>query len=405
MISSVGDGIIFHNPETTLRRMKMLEYIERTGTDCVKWDALEGTYGTDGLLALWVADMDFKVDSHIQDALADYVSSGVYGYNIVNEGYYDAFIDWEKAEHGLEVKREWIRYSPGVVAGFNYAVQVLTEPGDAVIVTMPVYYPFHHAVTDNGRRLINSELVNKDGRLYIDFEDFEQKIIDNDVKAFILCSPHNPVSRIWTPDELTQVLDICRRHNVAVISDEIHHDLTFGGAVHTPTLTLAQDDDRIIMFTAASKTFNIAAFRNSFAIIRDPEIRAKWDEFTQAMRVSSGNPMGYIATEAAYRYAKPWLEEVKEVIYGNYLYIKEEFAEKLPQVVMTPLDATYLAWADFSAYLKPEEIESFMQDKCRLAFDYGSWFGGESSGSFIRINLATRRENIEEMVRRITSNI
>lgn len=405
MISSVGDGIIFHNPETTLRRMKMLEYIERTGTDCVKWDALEGTYGTDGLLALWVADMDFKVDSHIQDALADYVSSGVYGYNIVNEGYYDAFIDWEKAEHGLEVKREWIRYSPGVVAGFNYAVQVLTEPGDAVIVTMPVYYPFHHAVTDNGRRLINSELVNKDGRFYIDFEDFEQKIIDNDVKAFILCSPHNPVSRIWTPDELTQVLDICRRHNVAVISDEIHHDLTFGGAVHTPTLTLAQDDDRIIMFTAASKTFNIAAFRNSFAIIRDPEIRAKWDEFTQAMRVSSGNPMGYIATEAAYRYAKPWLEEVKEVIYGNYLYIKEEFAEKLPQVVMTPLDATYLAWADFSAYLKPEEIESFMQDKCRLAFDYGSWFGGESSGSFIRINLATRRENIEEMVRRITSNI
>ena len=405
MISSVGDGIIFHNPETTLRRTKMLEYIERTGTDCVKWDALEGTYGTDGLLALWVADMDFKVDSHIQDALADYVSSGVYGYNIVNEGYYDAFIDWEKAEHGLEVKREWIRYSPGVVAGFNYAVKVLTEPGDAVIVTMPVYYPFHHAVTDNGRRLINSELVNKDGRFYIDFEDFEQKIIDNDVKAFILCSPHNPVSRIWTPDELTQVLDICRRHNVAIISDEIHHDLTFGGAVHTPTLTLAQDDDRIIMFTAASKTFNIAAFRNSFAIIRDPEIRAKWDEFTQAMRVSSGNPMGYIATEAAYRYAKPWLEEVKEVIYGNYLYIKEEFAEKLPQVVMTPLDATYLAWADFSAYLKPEEIESFMQDKCRLAFDYGSWFGGESSGSFIRINLATRRENIEEMVRRITSNI
>lgn len=405
MISSVGDGIIFHNPETTLRRTKMLEYIERTGTDCVKWDALEGTYGTDGLLALWVADMDFKVDSHIQDALADYVSSGVYGYNIVNDKYYDAFIDWEKAEHGLEVKREWIRYSPGVVAGFNYAVKVLTEPGDAVIVTMPVYYPFHHAVTDNGRRLINSELVNKDGRFYIDFEDFEQKIIDNDVKAFILCSPHNPVSRIWTPDELTQVLDICRRHNVAVISDEIHHDLTFGGAVHTPTLTLAQDDDRIIMFTAASKTFNIAAFRNSFAIIRDPEIRAKWDEFTQAMRVSSGNPMGYIATEAAYRYAKPWLEEVKEVIYGNYLYIKEEFAEKLPQVVMTPLDATYLAWADFSAYLKPEEIESFMQDKCRLAFDYGSWFGGESSGSFIRINLATRRENIEEMVRRITSNI
>lgn len=383
----------------------MLEYVDRTGTNCAKWDGLEETFGADGLLALWVADMDFKVDSHITDAIGEYIQSGVFGYYIPPESYYDAFIEWEKSEHGFAVDREWIRYSPGVVAGFNYAVKILTEPGDAVIVTMPVYYPFHHAVTDNGRKLISSEMINRGGRYYVDFEDFEQKIIDNDVKAFILCSPHNPVSRVWSPEELQQMLDICRRHEVAVISDEIHHDLTFAGAVHTPTMSLTGEDDRIIMFTAASKTFNIAAFRNSFVIIRNPEIRKAWDDFVTPMRLSSGSPMGYIASEAAYRYGKEWLDEVKEVIYGNYIYIKEEFGQKLPQVVMTPLEATYLAWADFSAYLKPEEIKPFMQDKCKLAFDYGSWFGGDQSDSFIRINLATRRENIEEMISRITMNL
>ena len=343
----------------------MLEYTERKGTGCSKWDGLEETFGADGLLPLWVADMDFRVDKHIRDALAAYMETGVYGYNTVPDSYYEAFIDWEKDRHGLAVRREWIRYSPGVVSGFNFALQVLTQPGDAVIVTTPVYYPFLHAVENNGRRLICSELVNRDGRYYIDFDDFERKVTDNDVKAFILCSPHNPVSRVWSSDELKQILDICRRHDVAVISDEIHHDV----------------------------------------VIRNEVIRAAWDKFIAGLRISMGNPMGYIAAEAGYRHGGEWLSEVKDVIYGNYLYIKEEFAKHLPGVVMTPLEATYLAWADFSAYLRPEEIQPFMQDKCRLAFDYGSWFGGDRSGSFIRINLATRRENIEEVVHRITDNL
>ena len=270
----------------------MLEYTERKGTGCSKWDGLEETFGADGLLPLWVADMDFKVDKHIRDALAAYIETGVYGYNTVPDSYYEAFIDWEKDRHGLAVRREWIRYSPGVVSGFNFALQVLTQPGDAVIVTTPVYYPFLHAVENNGRRLICSELVNRDGRYYIDFDDFERKVTENDVKAFILCSPHNPVSRVWSSDELKQILDICRRHDVAVISDEIHHDLTFAGAVHTPTMSVAGPDDRIIMFTAASKTFNVAALKNSFVVIRNKEIMAAWDKFMTGLRLSSGNPMG-----------------------------------------------------------------------------------------------------------------
>lgn len=383
----------------------MPEYIERKGTSCAKWDGLEQTFGADGLLPFWVADMDFRVDSHIEDALRAYLDTGAYGYYTVPDSYYDAFIEWEKTVHGLSVEREWIRYSPGVVSGFHFAVQVLTRPGDAVIATAPVYYPFMHAAESNGRRLICSELINKDSRYFIDFEDFEKKIEENSVRAFILCSPHNPVSRIWSEDELKTLLDICRRHDVAVISDEIHHDLVFGGSRHIPTLSLADENERVIMFTSASKTFNIAAFQNSFAVIKDPDLRKEWDSFIGGIRTGSGNPMGYIASEAAYRYGKAWLDDVKETIYGNYLYIREQFAENLPDIRVTPLEATYLAWVDLGAYVKAGGLEDFIQNRCRLAFDYGSWFGGDGSGSFIRINLATSRENIEEMVSRIIRNL
>lgn len=383
----------------------MPEYIKRSGTDSAKWDGLKQTFGEEGLLPFWVADMDFRVDSHIEEALRAYLDTGAFGYYTVPDSYYDAFIEWEKREHGLSVEREWIRFTPGVVSGFHFAVNILTEPGDAVILTTPVYYPFMNAVKNNGRKMICSELVNRDSRYYIDFEDFERKIQENAVKAFILCSPHNPVSRIWSEDELKTLLDICRRHDVALISDEIHHDLVFGGNTHTPTLSLADESDRIIMFTAASKTFNIAAFQNSFAVIKNPQLREEWDRFIGGIRTGSGNPLGYIATESAYRYGKPWLQDVKETIYGNYQYIKEQFAEDLPEVRVTPLEATYLAWTDFGAYVKAGELEDFIQKKCRLAFDYGTWFGGDRSSTFIRINLATSRENIEELVRRIVSNM
>ena len=383
----------------------MLEYVERKGTSCSKWDGLSETFGAADLLPLWVADMDFKVDSAIAGAISDYLNAGVFGYYKVPAGYYESFIEWEKSEHGFTIEPEWIGYSPGVVSGFNFAVQVLTDPGDAIIVNTPVYYPFLHAVENNGRRLICSELINDDGRYYIDFEDFECRIIDNNVRAFILCSPHNPVSRVWSPDELKHLLDICRRHAVSVISDEIHHDLTFGGAVHTPTLSIAEENDRIIMFTSASKTFNLAAFKNSFAVIRDPELKSEWDRFMKGLRISGGNPLGYIAAEAAFRHSKPWLEELKTAVQRNYDHICSEFALKLPEVRMTPLEATYLAWADFGAYFTPDELQPFMQDKCGLAFDYGNWFGGDRSGSFIRINLATSYENIEEMIRRIVQGL
>lgn len=380
----------------------MIKYVERKGTDCVKWDGLMETFGAEDLLPLWVADMDFMADDHIIQAMRDYVEAGVPGYYKVKDSYLDSFIDWEKNEHRLLLNKEWIRFTPGVVTGFNFAINVLTKPGDAVIVTTPVYYPFLNAVRNNERKLITSEMTRENGRYYIDFEDFESKIEENDVKAFIFCSPHNPVSRVWSTGEITRILDICRRNNVAVISDEIHHDLIFGGFTHVPTLSLAEEGDRIIMLTAASKTFNIAGLQNSFAVIKNDELRAAWDRFTTGINVTRGNPLGYIAVEAAYRYGKDWLKEVRDIIYANYEYVREIFAAELPDVVLTPLEGTYLAWADFGKQISPVTLQKFMQNRCGLAFDYGSWFGGGKSDSFIRINLATSRENIETMVRRIT---
>ena len=205
-----------------------IQYVDRRGTDCNKWDGQQNMFGEEGLHAMWVADMDFKVADCVQEALHKYVDLGVFGYMRVPDSYYQACIDWEYENHGYKMEKEWIRFSPGVVSAFNWIIQFMTEKGDAVIVTTPVYYPFLHAVTNNERKLVTSDLINDHGNYSIDFLDFEKKIIENNVKLFILCSPHNPVGRVWKKEELRQLLDICKKHHVFVISDEIHQDLVYG---------------------------------------------------------------------------------------------------------------------------------------------------------------------------------
>lgn len=385
--------------------MSLVKYVDRKNTNCEKWDGLLDMYNRDGLLSMWVADMDFQVPDCVISALQSYVAEGVYGYYRTPDSYYQAFINWEKTHHGFEVKKEWIRFSPGVVSGFNWIVQFMTEPGDAVIVTTPVYYPFMNAVKNNERKLITSDLVNTNGTYSIDFADFEQKIVDNDVKLFIFCSPHNPVGRVWTREELKTLLDICRKHHVFVISDEIHHDLIYGNHEHIPSLSAGDYDDMMIMLTAPSKTFNLAACQNSIIVIPDEEVRRKWDAHVDKCHITSGNSFGYVAAEAAYTGGHAWYKEMKEIVYNNYKYVKETFAKELPHVVVAPLEGTYLAWIDMKHYLKPEEITEFMQEKCGLAFDYGDWFGGENFASFIRMNLATSRENVTTAVQRIIQNL
>ena len=385
--------------------MEELIYVDRRNSNCNKWDGQMAMFGEEGLHAMWVADMDFKIPQCVQKALHDYVDFGTVGYYRIPDGYYDAFINWEKTHFNFEVKREWLRFAPGVVAAFNWMLQILTEPDDAVIVMTPVYYPFLQAVTNNERKLITSELVNEDGEYTIDFEDFEKKIIDSDVKAFILCSPHNPVARVWMKEELTRMFEICHRHHVYVISDEIHQDFVFGDKVQIPSYQATEHWDEMVAITAPSKTFNLAGGQNSFMIIADEKLRARWDDFAKRIRLMTGNAFGFVAAEAAYKGGQDWLDKVKKQIVDNDQYLRELFKENLPEIVVTPLEGTYLVWIDLRAYVKPEDMREYIQKKCRLAVDFGDWFGGEQFNGFIRMNLATSRENVEIGAKRIMDGI
>lgn len=375
---------------------------DRHGTNCSKWDILQSKYGESDLVSMWVADMDFKAPKEVIDILKKKIEFGVFGYSLTKEEYYSAFINWERENHGWEIKKDWIRFTPGVVTGIFWCVNMLTNKGDGVIINMPVYYPFHNAIKDLDRTLVYSQLINIEGKYTIDFEDFEKKIVENNVKLYILCSPHNPVGRVWTERELDRLLSICKKHNVIVISDEIHHDLILWNNKHIPSGVVSNNkySDMIITLTAASKTFNLAGMKNSFVIIPGEELRNKFDEYIKMLHEDTGNMLGYYAVEAAYTYGKEWLKTVLEIIQDNYSYLKERLNKELPLAVLTPLEGTYLAWLDLSAYtgkVKEEGMKNFVQEKARLAVDYGDWFGIGGEG-FIRLNLATTPEYVEKAI-------
>lgn len=385
--------------------MEEIKYVDRVGTDCNKWDSMDARFGDNDLMALWVADMDFMAAECVRKAAREYADFGIYGYYKVPDAYYQNFIDWEEKYHHCHIEKQWLRFSPGVVSPINWYVNMKTKPGDGIIVLTPVYYPFLDAIRDNGRQLISCDLVRKDKVYHIDYADFEKKIVDNKVKLFILSSPHNPVGRVWKKEELEQLLAICRKHQVFVVADEIHHDLIMPGYEHTEILNIPGYTDMLVVLTAGSKTFNLAGCKNSFVILPDEKLRQEYDDFLAALRIRGGNAFGYVAVAAAFGGGRPWLEGVIDIIRKNAQYVEETLAEKLPEAVVSPLEGTYLQWVDLGAYVKPNETQELIQNKCRLAVDYGEWFGGERFGSFIRLNLATSPENIKEAVSRIVKNI
>lgn len=382
----------------------MLEYVDRRGTGSEKWDGQEKTFGENGLLGMWVADMDFKTAPCVRQALARLVDEGVFGYNIPPEGYYTAFADWQWERHGYAVDRKWLRFTPGVVTGLNLLVQMLTEVQDAVIILSPVYYPFANAVRNNDRRLIECDLVNDGGAYSVDFEKFERDIVENDVRAFILCSPHNPVGRVWTSEELRRMLDICKAHDVKVIADEIHNDFVFEPYTHHCAAIVGSYDDILVTLMAPSKTFNLAGCQNAFVIIPDEGLRQQFDALQKTLAMTNGSMFGYVAAEAAYRGGAAWFDELKQTVWENYTFARDYLAEQLPQAVVTELQGTYLMWIDFGAYLAPAEMEDFFQHRCRLAVDYGHWFG-KSGQTMVRLNLATSRENVQTAVTAIAREL
>lgn len=275
-----------------------LRFVDRRNTNCNKWDGLKEKFGSADLQAMWVADMDFQAPQCVRDALKDYLEQGVFGYYHVSDSYFDAFIQWEKNVHNYIVKREWLRVTPGVVPAINWFFQAMTAPGDEILVLTPVYYPFMEAVENNDRKLICCDLAAQDGTYTIDFASLEETLRTHRIKAFIFSSPHNPVGRVWTRDELKKLLDLMRGYSVFVISDEIHQDIVFEGSTHIPSATAGEYDDMLVTLTAASKTFNLAGLQNSLIIIPDEKIRSRFDDYLTKIRITPSNPMGYIAVES-----------------------------------------------------------------------------------------------------------
>ncbi|PIM80796.1 MalY/PatB family protein [Fusobacterium pseudoperiodonticum] len=376
--------------------------VERKGTYSLKWDALDKRFGNADLISMWVADMEIKAPKEVIEALKERCEHGVFGYSYVSDEYYNSVINWLKEKHNYEIKKEWLRFTNGVVTAIYCFVNIFTKVDDAILILTPVYYPFHNAVKDNNRKLITCDLKNTDGYFTIDYEEVEKKIVENKVKLFIQCSPHNPAGRVWKEEELARILEICKKHNVLVISDEIHQDITMKGYKHIPSaiVTNGKYADNLITVSAASKTFNLAGLIHSNIIISNAELRKKYDEEIKKINQTEISILGMLATQVAYEKGSEWLENVKEIIEDNFNYLKTELNKHIPEIIITNLEGTYLVFLDLRKIIPIDKVKEFIQDKCNLAIDFGEWFGASFKG-FIRINLATDPEIVKKAVENI----
>ena len=383
------------------RQGEAMVFVDRRNTNCSKWDGLKELFGSDALQAMWVADMDFQAPRCVVEALKRYVEQGVFGYYEAPGSYFEAFLQWEETVHGYRPRREWLRVTPGVVPAINWLLQIMTQPGDAVLVLTPVYYPFLNAAKDNDRTLVCCELQAENGEYTIDFALLEKTLQQQPVKVAILSSPHNPVGRVWTREELHALMELLRKYGVFVISDEIHQDIVFQGHTHIPSATVGDYDHMLATLTAPSKTFNLAGLQNSVLVLPDADIRARYDRYLQQIHVQPSNAMGYIAAEAAWRGGAAWAAECRRTIYENYLLLRAVLEKRAPKAVISPLEGTYLMWVDLGAYVAPEDIRNFMEKRCGLAVDYGDWFGGDRFRTFVRLNLATSRELVQRAAEKL----
>ncbi len=365
------------------------QVIERNNTLSIKYDFAKERKKPSGLLSLWVADMDFPVAQEIKDALIERCNHGIFGYSEVKTPYYEVIAKWYQEKFNWSTKKQWLVKTPGVVAAIANAIRAFTNIGDAVLIQKPVYYPFFLTIEDNQRKVVNNSLVYKNGRYEMDFVDFEEKIISHKVKLFVLCSPHNPVGRVWNKEELLKIGDICLKHKVIVVADEIHADFVYHGHQHQVFANLKTDYQEItVTCTAPSKTFNIAGLQVSNIFIANENLRKKFKQELKKTANADINVMGLIACQAAYSQGEDWLRQVKIYIAENLEYVKTFLRDNLPQVKLVEPEGTYLLWLDFRELnLTEEELEDLIINKAKLWLDGGTMFGTEGVG-FQRINIA-----------------
>ncbi|MBS7340799.1 MAG: pyridoxal phosphate-dependent aminotransferase [Lachnospiraceae bacterium] len=384
------------------RNLDFSKVIERDHTNCLKYDFRVARGMPADILPLWVADMDFQISSYIQDAIEKQVRHGIYGYSEAGKDYFEAVSSWLKQQHGWVVQPQWLVKTPGVVFALAMAVKAFTNVGDGVLIQKPVYYPFSGVILDNKRKVVDNTLtLGEDGRYHIDFEDFEEKVVNENVKLFFLCNPHNPVGRVWEREELERLGDICYRHNVIVVSDEIHSDFVWKGK-HQVFADLKEEYREIsVTCTAPSKTFNIAGLQVSNIFIPNTRLRHQFKRQLDASGYSQLNAVGIVACEAAYRDGREWYDGVCSYIKENIEYVGKYLEENIPGVKLLKPEGTYLLWLDFrELHLSDTALEDLIIKKAGLWLDSGAIFGDAGKG-FQRINAACPREILEKALNKL----
>ncbi|MDR1879675.1 MAG: PatB family C-S lyase [Tannerellaceae bacterium] len=372
------------------------EVIDRSGTDSIKFDLLKERFGKEGLLPLWVADMDFRTPDFILEAIRSRCTHELFGYTFPSDGYFGSIIDWVAHTHGWETRREWIRYIPGIVKGISFVLDCFTAPGDKVIIQPPVYHPFRIVPEAMQREVAYNPLKLVDGVYEMDFEHLES-ILDGRCKAFILCSPHNPGGMVWKRETLERLAEICARHNLLVISDEIHAEMVYPSFTHHPFSSLSEAAASCsITFMAPSKTFNIAGIVTSYAIIPDRRIREKFYAYLHARELDEGTIFAYTATTAAYTHGAGWLQQLRAYLMENVRFVAGFIASEIPGITVYLPEASFLVWLDCRGLkLTQEELVSLFIDGAGLALNDGSMFGPGGEG-YMRLNVGCPRRVLEQ---------
>lgn len=375
----------------------------RRGTNSLKWDIVK----QDDVIPLWVADMDFPAAPAIQRALKKRMEQGVFGYELVPDSYYDAVVNWFSRRHGWNIDRKWIIYTIGVVPAVSATIRALALPGEKVLVQSPAYNCFFSSIVNQGCQILETSLKQKGDTFVMDWSDFEDKCADPKTTIFLLCNPHNPTGRVWTPDELQKMNDICMRHDVKIISDEIHCELVMPGYRYTPFAAVSEDCQRnAVILNSPSKSFNIAGLQTANVVCQNDEWRRRIDRVINIFEVCDVNPFGPVALEAAYNESEDWIDELNKYIFGNYNFLKDFFTNELPQLKVTHLEGTYLAWVDISALgMDSERLADTLLKEGRVYVNAGTMYGRKDGADFIRINMACPRVTLEEGLRRIAATI
>jgi len=373
--------------------------INRRGSGCYKWDEEPDQ----DVIPMWVADMDFQTAPAIIEALHRRVAHGVFGYTLVPESYYEAILSWFHRRHHWDIEREWIQYTSGVVPALSVIVKAFCKPGDEVVLQTPVYNCFFSSIRNNGCEVVESALLLQEGNRYeMDFSDLEQKVSSSRAKLLILCNPHNPVGRVWTHEELSMVSEICKRHEVIVVCDEIHNELTFRGQRYVPYGTVDKGLKNAIVCTSPSKSFNTAGLQIANIISSNAVWRERINRAININEVCDVNPFGVVALQAAYNEGEAWLDALCEYLYENYEALCDFFAKELPQLVVTPLEGTYLVWVDIrSTGLSSDEITEKLLREAHVQVNSGTMYGTRAGEGFIRMNIACPRAQMLEALWRI----